>query len=122
MGAVEVMGAAPERHIPDPNESARQGFGPRNPRPMGSSESPKISLVNTAQKAPAWTRNLFTLDVGFHGLMLGAALTVLAVVGPILSGVLQRSALAVVKVWFHFFWASSPDPVSRELRALPVVF
>ncbi len=89
---------------------------------MGTPESPRISLVNTAQKAPAWTRKLFTLDVGFHGLMLGAALTVLAVVGLILSELLQRSSLAWQKFGFHFFARSAWDPVAGDFGALPFIF
>ena len=89
---------------------------------MGTSESPKISLVTTAQKAPAWSTNLFTLDFGFHGLMLGTALSVLAVVGLILSELLQRSALAWQKFGFHFFARSAWDPVAGDFGALPFIF
>jgi phosphate transport system permease protein len=89
---------------------------------MGTTESPKISLVNTAQKAPSWTRNFFTLDVGFHGVMLAAALSVLAVVGLILSELLQRSSLAWQKFGFHFFAGSAWDPVAGDFGALPFMF
>jgi len=115
------MGAAPDRHLPHEKQLG-QALGPRPTKNMGRPESPKISLVNTAQKAPSWTRNLFTLDVGFHGLMLGAALTVLAVVGLILSELLQRSALAWQKFGFHFFTRSAWDPVSGDFGALPFIF
>jgi len=115
------MGGSPERHVPD-RPPPRQAWGPRPTKNMGTPESPKILLVNTAQRAPAWTRNLFTLDVGFHGLMLGAALTVLAVVGLILSELLQRSSLAWEKFGFHFFARSAWDPVAGDFGALPFIF
>jgi len=112
------MGAVPERHIPDRKPS----LGPKPTKKMGTPESPRILLVNTAQKAPSWSRNFFTLDVGFHGLMLGAALTVLAVVGLTLSELLQRSALAWQKFGLHFFATSAWDPVAGDFGALPFIF
>jgi phosphate transport system permease protein len=115
------MGAAPERHTAD-GEPRERILGPRPAKDMGIPESPRISLVNTAQKAPAWTRKVFTLDVAFHGLMLGAALTVLAVVGLILSELLQRSSLAWQKFGFHFFAGSAWDPVAGDFGALPFIF
>jgi phosphate transport system permease protein len=115
------MGAAHDRRIPG-QQSDGQAFGPAPTNQMGTSESPKISLVTTAQKAPAWNRSLFNLDVGFKGLMLIAALTVLAVVGLILAELLQRSALAWQKFGFHFFVASSWDPVAGNFGALPFIF
>jgi phosphate transport system permease protein len=116
------MGAAPE-HIPDPEEhSAGQAFRPRTTKSMGSSESHKISLVNTAPKAPAWSRSIFNLDFGFKALMLVAALTVLSVVGLIIVELLQRSALAWQKFGFHFFVTSAWDPVAGEFGALPFIF
>src|SRR5258708_24554212 len=115
------MAGAPERLSPDEEQSGQPGR-PSFAKNMGTPESPRISLVNTAQKAPAWTRKLFTLDVGFHGLMLGAALTVLAVVGLILSELLQRSSLAWQKFGFHFFARSAWDPVAGDFGALPFIF
>ena len=115
------MGAAPERHIPA-EDPGGQSLGTKPTKNMGTPESPRISLVNTAQKAPAWTRKLFTLDAGFHGLMLGAALTVLAVVGLTLSELIQRSALAWQKFGIHFFATSAWDPVAGEFGALPFIF
>jgi phosphate transport system permease protein len=115
------MGAASDRHVPDWDPS-KQASGPKPPKRMGTSESPKILLVNTAQKAPTWTRNLFTLDTAFHGLMLGAALTVLAVVGLTLSELLQRSSLAWQKFGIHFFATTAWDPVAGEFGALPFIF
>src|SRR5438552_5054571 len=117
------MGAAPERHIPDAEgHSASQASGPRTTKSMSSSESHKISLVNSAQKAPAWGRSVFNMDAGFKGLMLLAALSVLAVVGLTLSELLQRSALAWQKFGFHFFATSAWDPVAGEFGALPFIF
>src|SRR5437763_7786389 len=117
------MGAAPERHIPDAEgHSAGQASGPRTTKSMSSSESHKISLVNSAQKAPAWGRSVFNMDAGFKGLMLLAALSVLAVVGLILIELLQRSALAWQKFGFHFFITSAWDPVAGEFGALPFIF
>jgi len=115
------MGAAPDRRIPD-ERSHGQAFARTSTNQMGSSESPKISLVNTAHKASAWNRSLFNLDSGFKGLVLLAALTVLAVVGLILAELLQRSALAWQKFGFHFFVASSWDPVAGNFGALPFIF
>lgn len=80
-----------------------------------------MSLVK-AQRTPAWSRNLFTMDSGFHALMLCAGLTVLVVVGLILSELLQGSALPWQKFGFHFFVGSAWDPVSEEFGALPFIF
>src|SRR5438876_6395119 len=117
------MGAAPDRHIStSKHEKDGRAFGPEPSKSMGSPESPKISLVNTAQKAPAWGRSLFNPDSIFKGLMLVAALAVLAVVGLTLSELLQRSALAWQKFGFHFFASSAWDPVAGEFGALPFIF
>ncbi len=115
------MGAAPDRRIPDERRDG-QVFARTSTNQMGTSESPKISFVTTAHKASAWNRSLFNLDVGFKALMLLAALTVLAVVGLILAELLQRSALAWQKFGFHFFVASSWDPVAGNFGALPFIF
>jgi phosphate transport system permease protein len=115
------MGAALDRRIRD-GEPPKQALGPRPAKNMGTPESPRISLVNTAPKVPAWSRNRFTLDFGFHALMLGAALGVLAVVGLILSELVQRSSLAWQKFGFHFFAGSAWDPVAGNFGALPFIF
>ncbi|HZP23914.1 MAG TPA: phosphate ABC transporter permease subunit PstC [Terriglobales bacterium] len=78
--------------------------------------------MTTAPQAPAWHRQLFNLDFGFRGLLLLAALTVLALVGLILSEMLQRSALAWQKFGIHFLFASEWDPVSGSFGALPFVY
>jgi len=117
------MGASPEKHFSVPD---RQTDGPvvrpRSTEPMGTSESSKISLLTTAQKAPAWRRSIFNLDSGFRGLMTVAGLTILVVVALTLSELLQRSALAWQKFGFHFFATSSWDPVAGEFGALPFIF
>ena len=115
------MGAAPEKHIAD-QQLAGHGSRPRPTKNMGTSETPKISLVTPAQKAPAWRRNLFNLDAGFKGLMVAAALTVLAVVGLILSELLQHSALPWQKFGLQFFARSAWDPVVGDFGALPFIF
>jgi phosphate transport system permease protein len=89
---------------------------------MGTSEAPKISLVTTSQKLPAWQRSIFSFDSGFRGLMLLAALTVLGIVGLILAELLQRSSLAWEKFHLHFFFGSEWDPVSGAFGALPFVY
>ena len=104
------MGAAPEKRVPDENPSAR-ALGAKSTKDMATPESPRISLVSTAQKAPAWTRTFFTLDTGFHGLMLGAALTVLAVVGLTLSELIQTFLSGVAEVWTSV--SSSPAHGTR---------
>jgi phosphate transport system permease protein len=115
----KLMGAAPERRIPAEEQT---GQGSRSADDMGTSESPKISLVTTTHKAPAWNRLLFNLDSGFRGLMLLAALSVLAVVGLIVAELLQQSALAWQKFGFHFFTGSAWDPVAGDFGALPFIY
>jgi phosphate transport system permease protein len=115
------MAAAPERPMPD-GEPTKRAFGAGPANTMGTPEPSRISLVNTAPKAPSRIRNFFTLDVGFHGLMLSAALAVLAVVGLILSELLQRSALAWHKFGLAFFARSAWDPVAGDFGALPFIF
>src|SRR5205814_6064861 len=123
MRAKALMGASPEKHFSVPD---RQTDGPvvrpRSTEPMGTSESSKISLLTTAQKAPAWRRSIFNLDSGFRGLMTVAGLTIPVVVALTLSELLQRSALAWQKFGFHFFATSSWDPVAGEFGALPFIF
>ena len=113
------MGAAPERHTPTPTN---RGLDQNVSKSMGSSETPKISLVTTTQKAPAWSRSIFNLDSGFKGLMLVAGLTVLGIVGLIIAELIQRSSLAWQKFGFQFFTGSAWDPVSGEFGALPFLF
>src|SRR5262249_17582578 len=117
------MGAVPERPAPiSERRATSSGTGPNEAESMGSSESPKISLVTTAQKAPAWNRSLFNLDAGFKGLMVVAGLTVLPLVGLIIMELRQRSALAWQKFVFHFFGGSAWDSVAGEFGALPFIF
>ena len=113
------MGAAPEKHSPTPTN---RGLDQSASKSMGSSETPKISLVTTTQKAPAWGRSIFNLDSGFKGLMLVAGITVLGIVGLIIAELIQRSALAWQKFGFSFFTGSAWDPVSGEFGALPFLF
>jgi phosphate transport system permease protein len=118
-GSYQLMGAAPERHIPTPTN---RGLDPNGSKPMGSSETPKISLVTTSQKVPSWSRSIFNLDSGFKGVMLVAGITVLGIVGLIVAELMQRSALAWQKFGLQFFTGSAWDPVSGEFGALPFLF
>lgn len=90
--------------------------------PMASSESQKMTIVSTAQKAPSWSRTAFSPDSLFKGLMLLAALTVLAVVGLIVFELMQNSAIAWQKFGIHFFFGSEWDPVAGAFGALPFIF
>ena len=89
---------------------------------MGTPETPRMSLVNTAQKAPAWYRSVFNLDAGFRGLMLLAAVSVLAIVGLIVVELLQRSSMAWHAFGFHFFLSKAWDPVSGDYGAIPFIY
>jgi phosphate transport system permease protein len=89
---------------------------------MASTEPSKVSLVNPTREVPTWKRSLFNLDAGFKGLMLLAALTILAVVGLIVALLVQRSGLAWQKFGIHFFFGSEWDPVSGAFGALPFVY
>jgi phosphate transport system permease protein len=114
------MGAVPERRI------SESGLGRDSKRPhtkqMGTSEPPEMSLVTATRKAPAWRQSVFNLDNGFRGLMLLAALCVLAIVGLIVVELLQRSAMAWHKFGFGFFTGSAWDPVAGEFGAFPFIF
>ena len=92
------------------------------PESMGTPDSPRISLVTTARKAPAWYRTVFTLDNGFRGLMLLAALCVLGIVGLIVSELMQRSSLAWHAFGLKFFVGSQWDPVSGDFGAVPFLY
>lgn len=78
--------------------------------------------MTTTSRAPAWHRWVFNFDVGFQGLMLLAALTVLGVVGLIVAELLERSVLAWQKFGVHFFVGSEWDPVSGLFGALPFIY
>ncbi len=117
------MGAAPDRRINSPNGvSSTERFDRRSQKPMDGIGPSGLSLVTGAQKSRSWKKSLFNLDVGFQGLMLLAALVVLAIVALIVTELLQRSSLAWHKFGLHFFFASDWNPVSGEFGALPFVF
>jgi phosphate transport system permease protein len=114
------MGAAPEGPVPE-RETTGPVFGPKRSKPMGSSESPKVSVVTT-QKAPASNRAVFNSDAAFKALMVLAGLTVLALVVLIVFTLMQRSALAWQKFGFSFFTGSAWDPVAGEFGGLPFMY
>jgi len=89
---------------------------------MGTPDSPRITLVTTAQKAPAWYRSFWNLDAAFRALMTLAALAVLAIVGLIVAELMQRSSLAWHAFGLHFFFGSDWDPVSGSFGALPFIY
>lgn len=117
------MGAAPDRHVPGPHECEAGGFGQKSSTRMAASPEPReISLVTTAQQAPSWRRSFWNLDSGFHVLMVLAGLTILGIVGLIISELLQRSAISWQKSGFHFFFSSEWDPVFGSFGALPFMY
>jgi phosphate transport system permease protein len=87
---------------------------------IAPSEVPK-AVANDVQTIPFWKR-LLNLDSGFKGLMTLAGLIVLAIVGLILTELLQRSSLAWQKFGVHFFFGSEWDPVSGAFGALPFIY
>src|SRR5436305_15043270 len=89
---------------------------------MPSSESSKVSLVNPTREVPAWKKSIISLDSGFKGLMIVAALVVLGIVGLIVGELIQGSALAWQKFGIHFFFGSDWDPVSGGFGALQFIF
>ena len=99
-----------------------RGFDSQSTKPMDASESPKISLVTTGQKVPAWHRSILNLDSGFRGLMLLAALVVLGIVALIMIELMQRSSLAWQKFGVQFFFGSDWNPVSGVFGALPFIY
>src|SRR3954463_4967343 len=120
-GAMSVMGAAPERKV-SIGEARNKGERPRLMEVMRTSESRNISLVTTSNNVPTWYRSVFNLDFGFRSLMLLAAMTILGIVGLIVTELLQRSSLAWSKFGLHFFFGSEWDPVSGAFGALPFVY
>jgi len=93
-------------------QATGRAVGPLSTKPMGTSESPKISLVTTSQRVPSWQRSFFNTDNALRGLMLIAALAILGIVGLIISELMQRSGMAWHAFGFHFFFGSEWDPVS----------
>lgn len=89
---------------------------------MSASESPELALVTTRHKPAAWPKSWWNLDNAFRVLMLLAALTVLGIVGLIVSELLQRSALSWQKSGIHFFFGTEWDPVSGSFSALPFIY
>ena len=86
------MGAVPESRVSAPaSQASEKTFSSEARQPMGTSESPNISLVTSpANKVPAWYRSAFSADNGFRWLMTLAALAVLGVVGLIIAELLER--------------------------------
>jgi len=93
-----------------------------HPEHMGTPDSPRIALVTTARKAPAWYRTVFNLDNAFRGLMILAALCVLGIVGLLVSELMQRSSLAWHAFGLKFFVGSQWDPVSGSFGAVPFLY
>jgi phosphate transport system permease protein len=90
---------------------------------MGTSESPNISLVTTANnKVPAWYRSVLSPDTAFRWLMTLAALAVLGAVGLIIAALLERSSLAWHQFGIRFFFGSDWDPVSGNFGAWPFIY
>src|SRR5215831_6198417 len=112
------MGAVPERRVSEPGTA--RGYDHPDMK-METSETHEISLVTPARKAPAWQRSVFNLDNGFRGLMLLAALCVLAIVGLIIIELLQRSAMAWHAFGLRFFVTSAWDPVAGQYGAVPFI-
>jgi phosphate transport system permease protein len=117
----KLMGAAREPQIPE-RSVPRQAAGSGTPKNMPSSESSKGSLVNPTRELRAWKKSIISLDSGFKGLMIVAALVVLGIVGLIVAELIQGSALAWQKFGIHFFFGSDWDPVSGGFGALPFIF
>jgi phosphate transport system permease protein len=115
------MGAFPERRISVPKQNNGDNVAGAGTA-MGAPDTPKISLVTTARPAPGWYQRYLNLDFAFRGLMLLAALAVLAIVGLILSELLQKSSMAWHAFGMKFFVGSAWDPVSGSFGALPFVF
>lgn len=117
------MGARPERRVSILQPHAtRRAVRPLAKGTMGTSESPKISLVTTSERTPSWRRSFFNADNGFRGLMLLAALAILGIVGLIIAELMQRSAMAWHAFGVHFFFGSDWDPVSGSFGALPFIY
>jgi phosphate transport system permease protein len=117
------MGAVPDKRvsISQPQASGRSAGRPLK-ETMGTSESPKISLVTTSQRTPTWQRSFFNADNGFRWLVLLAALVILGIVGLIIAELMQRSAMAWHAFGFHFFVGSEWDPVAGGFGALPFIY
>ncbi len=116
------MGAAPERLFPgQARRSVLPVAGSPQTNGMGTPELPRISLVTNTRKA-AWHSSFFNLDNGFRGLMLVAALSLLAIVGLIVTELLQGSGEAWKEFGFRFFVRSAWDPVAGDFGALPFIF
>jgi phosphate transport system permease protein len=88
---------------------------------MGTPELPAISLVNDTRKA-TWHNSMFNLDSGFRGLMLLAALSLLAIAGLIVVELVQTSSIAWREFGFRFFTRSAWDPVAGDFGALPFIY
>src|SRR6266704_3743183 len=123
MGSIELMGAAPDRHVSVPQpDSAEKPFRQGPAKPMERTGSSGLSLVTGANKSGAWKRSIFNADFGFRGLMLLAALAILVIVALIIEQLLQLSLPAWHKFGIHFFFGSDWDPVAGAFGALPFIF
>jgi phosphate transport system permease protein len=114
------MGALPEPHVND-RTARKRTFGDAISKVMPPRESSKPSVITISREAPFW-RRLLNWDSGFQGLMTLAALVVLAIVGLVLTELLQRSSLAWQQFGIGFFFGSDWDPVSGSFGALPFIF
>ncbi len=123
MGSIELMGAAPDRHVSVPQQdSAEKPFRQGPAKPMERTGSSGLSLVTGANKSGAWKRSIFNADFGFRGLMLLAALAILVIVALIIEQLLQLSLPAWHKFGVRFFFGSDWDPVAGAFGALPFIF
>lgn len=114
------MGAVREPHTS--KESTGQGLRPTKTKNMYSSESTKVSLVNSTREIRTWKKSILNLDFGFKGLMTVAAFVVLSIVGLIVAELIEGSAPAWQRFGIHFFFGSEWDPVAGSFGALPFIF
>jgi phosphate transport system permease protein len=115
------MGAVRKPQVPD-DTPAEEAFAISASKATVRSKPPENSVQPQARSASRWKRPLIDPDFGFKGLMLLAALLLLAIVGLIVAELAAHSLLAWRQFGIHFFFANEWDPVSGSFGALPFIY
>ena len=93
--------------------------------PDSSSRSPELEVVSRTRAERRTRRSRWRLaapDRAFEYLMVGCALSVLAIVGLVLLELVVHSRLSLRAFGWSFFVRSIWDPVSGEFGALPFIY
>src|SRR5260370_6688228 len=90
-------------------------------QPASEVSSPEDQAGEVSRRKAELTSSLFA-DAAFRYLMLGCALSVLAIVVLIVRELIIRSTLSLHAFGLKFFFRQAWDPVNGDFGALPFIY